>query len=612
MEEENKVPMLLEFLFGKAAETARRGASARLGPRWRRDKAWGEAFDEWLAERGEIYKLGTTKQAKLAWQRLLRERGKMPWELGVKDIEQHAAWMEAEEYAATTIYNALGIIANFYRWCDEREIDPETEPGFNPAAGVKRPKIRRYARVKLLSEGEVEALLGILQRDDSPLGKRDYALILARVGMGVPLKALQQLQWGQIEQDEEGLPQGELRDSVWVRWRPEAERVQLPGEVWKAMRASLAASGRLAGMRESDYIFAPLAEPGRAREINTAEAWLGDRYLSGNQILASLKLYGRLVKIPEEKLTLQTLRRTATRLRLDEGESIGDLKIFLNSQEEAKFTKHRLGKLPQLPEDERTSEEKEYQAQVPDRSAKPFKPGDGITHGFYANSQPEAEVLAVLAEDIQGIEEEIAGLRSLARGLVAREKETRNSKEKAKLADTHSQAASRVAEMIDAEKQLEGDGKADAWAEEFLAALDKFAIKRGEKPMSEELRAEALGGEPELTIFSRCLAEEIATVRYMLRNVLELARETQEVAVYMRLVEIYGNGCGRLVRMLKKEGSDHGRLERHLWKGIDQAIREVNQEWELRRRAKTPQDVPHRNGGRLRKDVPQGCGTGYG
>ena len=192
--------------------------------------------------------------------------------------------------------------------------------------------------------------------------------------------------------------------------------------------------------------------------------------------------------------------------------------------------------------------------------------------------------MAVLAEDIQGIEEEIAGLRSLSRGLVARQKEAGSNKEVAQLADTQTRAASRVAEMIDAEKKLAGDGEAGAWAEELLAALDKFAIEKGGKPVSAGVRAEALGGEPELTIVSRCLAEEIATARCMLRNVLELARKTQETAVYIRLVEIYGNGCVRLVRMLKKEGSDHGRLERYLKEGIDQAISEVNQEWELRRR----------------------------
>ena len=221
---------------------------------------------------------------------------------------------------------------------------------------------------------------------------------------------------------------------------------------------------------------------------------------------------------------------------------------------------------------------------MPDRKGKPFKPGDGITHGYYANSQPEAEVLDVLAEDIQGIEEQIAGLRWLSRGLVARQKEAGSSKELAQLADTQTRAASRVAEMIAAEKQLAGDDEAGAWAEEFLAMMDKFAIKRGEKPVSDAMRAEALGGEPDLTIVSRSLAEDIATARYTLRNVLGLARETQEAADYMHLVEIYGSGCVKLVRMLKKEGSDHGRLERHIWKGIDQAISEVNQEFELRRR----------------------------
>jgi len=45
----------------------------------------------------------------------------------------------------------------------------------------------------------MEALLKILKQDDSPLGKWDYAFILARLRMGVELKTLQQLQWGQIE-----------------------------------------------------------------------------------------------------------------------------------------------------------------------------------------------------------------------------------------------------------------------------------------------------------------------------------------------------------------------------------------------------------------------------
>ena len=117
------------------------------------------------------------------------------------DIQAHAAWMEKEGYAVSTIANSLGYISNFYQWCDERRIDPECKPGFNPAAGVKRPRVGRYATAELLSEAEVERLLGITHRDDTALGKWDHAFILARVRLGMPLKAIQRLRcvgraWG--------------------------------------------------------------------------------------------------------------------------------------------------------------------------------------------------------------------------------------------------------------------------------------------------------------------------------------------------------------------------------------------------------------------------------
>ncbi|HJW91818.1 MAG TPA: hypothetical protein VJ436_14370 [Anaerolineales bacterium] len=35
--------------------------------------------------------------------------------------------MKAEGYAPTTISAALGLLASFYRWCDERRIDAEVQ-----------------------------------------------------------------------------------------------------------------------------------------------------------------------------------------------------------------------------------------------------------------------------------------------------------------------------------------------------------------------------------------------------------------------------------------------------------------------------------------------------
>ena len=75
MDQESKLPMLLQFLFGETAGTARRGASPRL-------LAWSAAFEAWIAEHGPIRAPKTIIKWKRAWRRLLQERGQMPWQLG--------------------------------------------------------------------------------------------------------------------------------------------------------------------------------------------------------------------------------------------------------------------------------------------------------------------------------------------------------------------------------------------------------------------------------------------------------------------------------------------------------------------------------------------------
>lgn len=203
-----------------------------------------------------------------------------------------------------------------------------------------------------------------------------------------------------------------------------------------------------------------------------------------------------------------------------------------------------------------------------------------MVEGKGALHLPDEEVLAVMAEDIQGIEAEIAGLRQLARGLVVWQKKAHGSKEAMQLAAAQTRAASRVAEMLKAEKQLTKDTSKDAWAEDVLAMLDRASVKMGYAPVAEAIRAavqlkgDDLGSDPQ------GLSEEIASVRYMLRKMLTLAAKTKETADYVRLVEIYGSGCLRLVRMLKEAGEDQDRLERFLRAAFEQVIHEISEERE--------------------------------
>ena len=57
-----EIPMMMQFLFGEAAEAAQRGASRRL-------KRWEAAFDGWLGELPGTMKQGSHKQAVQARRR---------------------------------------------------------------------------------------------------------------------------------------------------------------------------------------------------------------------------------------------------------------------------------------------------------------------------------------------------------------------------------------------------------------------------------------------------------------------------------------------------------------------------------------------------------------
>ena len=93
-------------MFGESPEAAQRAASDKL-------LTWAEAFDEWLRELGAKYTQSTTKQARLAWRRLLQNQDSYPWALGEEDIQAHAAWMGTEDklYAKCNSSNPNGTIA---------------------------------------------------------------------------------------------------------------------------------------------------------------------------------------------------------------------------------------------------------------------------------------------------------------------------------------------------------------------------------------------------------------------------------------------------------------------------------------------------------------------
>jgi len=556
MPPQDPIPTLVSILYGEEAPSAWRSAAERL-------LRWAGAFDDWLSE----FNVVDARHRINAWRTLFGHIQKPPWELDQADIERHASWMDAQGYSPTTIVNELSRISTFYRWCAQRIIDPDCPAGFNPAEKARRPKILAYRGARLLSREDVRSLLSAIQQDPSALGRRDYAFTLARLRLGVSLHSLLQLKWGQIELDSHG---------VWVRWRTTSRRRRLSADVWQAIQAALQTAGRLSSIRPADYIFAPLSDPLKFPAGSRAEDWLPGRCLNRCTLLGNLKRYGRLVGIPDERLTLSSLRLTAIRLHLDLGASMADMQEFMDSRTEPSSFKFKLGKLPQLPEGTaQFNGDGAVEIGIPPHEGMRFEPGEWLVHGYYARSLPPEAVAAVAAEENPGIGEQIVGLRILSRGLL--ERQVREPHLAIQLWEAYTLAASREAELLKAEQALANREKPSEWAEELLQSLDRALAAQGEQPVGDQMRGDALGSTPELDAADRRLVEEIAALRLQLRNGFALAMELKETLQYIRLVDLYGSCAVRLARLQKMEQSGGSKLEAFIMEEFNAAVKEIMQ-----------------------------------
>ena len=595
------VPLMLELLFPESAESVLPLVSPRL-------LDWCSAFDAW---RGQPHpgRLPSNRALVLrSWRKWLGGCSKPPWEITREDIQKHIARLEASGYAPSTIKSCVTCISAFYRWRAEQQPDPECPPGFNPAEGVRRPKIPQNPQSPLFSRGELEALLGYMGRDASALGRRDYAFLLTRLGVGVPLKRLQRLRWEQIESDacigdasdgdaSDGDKSGGDKGGAWLRWRLGERRLPLPAETWKAIRLWLEQTGRLPLMQPGDYIFTPLADPLHEAAPDRPEAWDSGKFISYDRLSDNLRLYGQRLGLPEEKLNWYSLRRTALRLRLEAGDSPEALYSFLDRRRKKCDIHAYLKSLPELPlsadpgglqEPERRdnpddAERPPAAVELPNRKPYIYQTWSNIKHGLYAANLPPEPLRAVLAENIQGLEAEISGLRLIERALLRRQMSAGNPREAAGLANACTLAGERLARLIEAEAQIARPDEAGSRLEEFYATMDMLHADDETRPSGADWRRHLEEDDrPTLTANARSLEEEAACARLVLRNTYAMAeRADQEdrCADLMLLAEVFGAGCQRLVRLLLRARSSHSRMRMKLRAMFDEALAEVQKDW---------------------------------
>lgn len=202
---------------------------------WLNDE-WGDALAAWAWNQKSEH----TRRAYIGAVRdLLSDSGKHPSELTQSDVIRWRQRLEKSGLAPATIALKLSAVSSAFEFCRRRGLS-----SLNPADEVRRPTVTPYGRASVLDvdSGQDVALLAAVDRS-TPLGKRDYSLILLLLVTGVRVGSALAMRWDDLAPAGDGAVWSYVQKGGGVR------RVLLPALVlaaldeWRAVSPAGSAGG---------------------------------------------------------------------------------------------------------------------------------------------------------------------------------------------------------------------------------------------------------------------------------------------------------------------------------------------------------------------------------
>jgi site-specific recombinase XerD len=434
MESSKEIPELMRMMFGERAYPMQATAGERL-------RCWAEAFEAWLAEREANFGRSTRSMAQVGWREFLAFQAKPPWEVEERDVLAWERELEGRQLRPSTINQRITALSKFYDFCATQGVDEKwsSKAGYNPAKRVPRRKERHYDNTHYLSGEETRALLGVVDREESVLGKRDYALLLGVLEAGMRVGELRSLRWGAIHINEES---GEVR----IQQGEEQRQVELPANAWEAMRDFLKESGRWGKMRADSFMFAPLASPLEEAPSGRAEDWADERPMTAALVKFVLKRYARAAGLKPDLVTWTSLRHTAAMLRVEAGDEAEAINRFLG-RENVQKTRAYIEKL--IDQERKSSWDEKAAEEGIQRGPNRAQPGNqqAMKHGFYANTKPE--------EGKVGLEWEIENFRKVMARVNSMLNEPMGQEEFLRLVEVYGMAMTRLSNLMKAQQKIE-------------------------------------------------------------------------------------------------------------------------------------------------------------
>ncbi len=459
-----KNPTLFRLLFGEQAETARRYAAAEL-------VEWAELFDGWLETRRSIGPK-VEQQALRTWGRFLGQIRKPPGEIEEADVAAFGKQLEQEGRSALQQQRAMIELATFYQYASQRL---PAERAVDPTARLERKRPALLSEVYYLLEEQAAALLEATKANETPVGRRNYAMFLAGVSSALRPAEIQRLRWGELALETEsgtgwarpggpGLARRKGKFSGTERAEPAGRRVRLEREVVEAILDWLGASGRLAGMAGEDFVFTARRFAWSGPPLNQAEAWKAEAPVDTATLNYFIKETAEAAGLVEGQVTWYTLRNTALLRRATAGDPLSEIaeQFGFNQVHNAQARVRLLRKIARPVE---------------------WRPAAAAAKNFYAAALPAEDLERLERLAPQGLEGELNALRVVMFHNLRHALAAQDPKGLLRLLEAYSSAVARMAASLRVERRLEEKqgGEELDWSEVAQAILQEHGWEEAGK-----------------------------------------------------------------------------------------------------------------------------------
>lgn len=267
---------------------------------------------------------------------------KPPAAVQPQDIRRWQHDLERQGLAPQTVYGHISRVSSFYTWAMQEDRLAQVIKA-NPVrlARPKAPKPYQSTGTKALSTKELVALVTVVEtraQAGDMIAKRDYALLLFYVLSGMRRREIIQLQWGDIElQDDSSLVL-----TTQVKGGTYLTREIADPSVSTALLDYLQASDRWAGMQPTTPLWvahdaAQTTKPGAARSVKQLGKQKVARHpgrpLTSHGFVKRLQQYAKQAGVKD--MHLHRTRHSFAALVGESAESLTEVQEALNHRHSA-------------------------------------------------------------------------------------------------------------------------------------------------------------------------------------------------------------------------------------------------------------------------------------